>query len=125
MRLTVTLETSLVPVGCTGVVVDLELNPVDVGGAAEHTNPVIRLRKLPIGILVKLDDSSLYLLPPTPCVAHAATSRPDNTLKHTRLFGGRGTGGASVRMSPTNSPTSAPTAASSGTRLPTCVEINQ
>ena len=44
---------------------------------------------------------------------------PANTLKHTRLFGGRGHGGVSVRIRPARIPTSAPTAASNGTRLPT------
>ena len=39
--------------------------------------------------------------------AQAATSRPAKTLKHTRLFGGRGHGGVSVRIRPARIPTSA------------------
>ena len=70
VRITTTQEAAIVPVDFTGTVVDIILDDEDTRNPSEHSLSLVRLRKLPQAIIVKLDNCDIDLLPPAACSVH-------------------------------------------------------
>ena len=76
VRLTNTVEAPEAVTDSTGRIAGIDEHPDDAAGAAtEHAGlpPATRiLRKLPLAVIVQLDDVKTEFLPPISCAAHAA-----------------------------------------------------
>ena len=75
VRLTVTVEAPEAVTDATGTVVGIDVDPDDAeSAAAEHAEPpppIRTLRKLPLAVIVKLDNVTTEYLPPRPCHEHS------------------------------------------------------
>ena len=71
IRLTNTVEAPEAVTDSTGIVIGMDLDPVDVGIAAQSEGVII-LQRLPLAIIVKLHNVTTEFLPPIPCSLHAA-----------------------------------------------------
>ena len=70
VRITTTQEASIVPVDFTGTVVDIVFDEEDASRIAGQTESLVRLRKLPRAIIIKLDKCETDLLPAAACPIH-------------------------------------------------------
>ena len=76
VRLTNTVEPPEAVTDSTGIVVGLDLHPDDASAAREDgpERPACRvLRRMPLAIIVRLDNVQTEFLPPLPCDLHATT----------------------------------------------------
>ena len=75
VRLTMTVEAPEAVTDATGTVVGIDVDPDDAEStAAEHAEPpppIRTLRKLPLAVIVKLDNVTTEYLPPRPCHEHS------------------------------------------------------
>ena len=75
VRLTITVEAPEAVTDATGSVVGIDVHPDDAeSAAAEHAEPpppIRTLRKLPLAVIVKLDNVTTEYLPPRPCHEHS------------------------------------------------------
>ena len=71
IRLTNTVEAPEVVTDSTGIVIGIDLDPVDAPAAAQSEGVVI-LQKLPLAVIVKLHNVLTEFLPPIPCSMHNA-----------------------------------------------------
>ena len=75
VRLTITVEAPEAVTGATGIAVGIDVDPYDAeSAAAEHAEPpppIRTLRKLPLAVIVKLDNVTTEYLPPRPCHEHS------------------------------------------------------
>ena len=80
VRLANTVEAPEVVTDATGTVVGIDVHPDDAPGAAaahpESQPATHTLRKLPLAVIVKLDNVKTEFLPPLPCAMHRAVG-PD------------------------------------------------
>ena len=85
VRVTITVEAPEAVTDATGTVVGIDVHPDDAESAAteraEAAPPTRILRKLPLAVVVKLDNVMTEYLPPRPCEEHrfarAVTSAKD------------------------------------------------
>ena len=71
IRLTNTVEAPEVVTDSTGIVIGIDLDPVHEPAAAQSEGVMI-LQKLPLAVIIKLNDVNTEFLPPIPCSMHAA-----------------------------------------------------
>ena len=75
VRLTIIVDAPEAGTDATGTVIGIDVHPDDaLSPAAEHTEPpqpTWTLRKLPIAVIVKLDNVTTEFLPPRPCQQHS------------------------------------------------------
>ena len=71
IRWTNTVEAPEVFTDSTGIVIGIDIDPVDVGAAVQNEGVII-LQKLPQAVIVKLHNVTTEFLPPIPCSVHAA-----------------------------------------------------
>ena len=85
VRLTTTVEAPEAVTDATGSVVGIDVHPDDAqSAAAEHANPpppTRTLRKLPLAVIVKLDNVTTEFLPPRPCHDHSVAG-PQRDCPH-------------------------------------------
>ena len=75
MRLTNTVEAPEAVTDSTGIVVGIDLHPDDAPAGTERAPavPACRvLRRMPLAVVLKLDNVNTEFLPPLPCGLHAA-----------------------------------------------------
>ena len=72
IRLTNTIETPEAVTDSTGVVIAIDMDP-DEPHESTRTQGVRILKKLPLAVIVKLDNVKTEFLPPVPCALHIAT----------------------------------------------------
>ena len=70
IRLTNTVEAPEAVTDSTGIVIGMDLDPVDVD-TAEQNDGVVILRRLPLAVIVRLHNVTTEFLPPIPCCLHA------------------------------------------------------
>ena len=75
VRLTITVEAPEAVTDATGTVVGIDVHPDDelstAAELAEPPPPTRTLRKLPLAVIVKLDNVTTEFLPPRPCHQHS------------------------------------------------------
>ena len=72
IRLTNTIETPEAVTDSTGVVIAIDMDP-DEPHESTRSQGVRILKKLPLAVIVKLDNVKTEFLPPVPCALHIAT----------------------------------------------------